>query len=117
MMGRHANAPTLSTLLSNQARGSSVDSMNPLLGPLRFERRLRERASQIDDCHLWSRPGNPGTEFGLWFARTHSKTCTNKTQWPRGAINRLCAATAFLNWIYLKLFFESIMLDQPANKA
>jgi len=71
MMGRHA--PTLSTLLSNQARGSSVDSMNPLLGPLRFKRRLRERASQIDDCHLWSRPGNAGTEFGLWFARTHSK--------------------------------------------
>ena len=35
----------LSTLLSNQAGGSDVEDVNPLLGPLHFEQPLRERAS------------------------------------------------------------------------
>ena len=61
----------LSTLLSMQARGGGVDRKNPLFWLFRFKRLLPESASQIDDCHLWSRPGNAGTEFGLWFARTH----------------------------------------------
>src|SRR5258708_35456597 len=116
-MGRYAHAPTLSTLLSNQARGSSVDRMNPLLGLLRFKRCLRERASQIDDCHLWSRKATQGQNSAYGLLEPTAKTCTNKTQWRRRACLWSRAAAAFLHGIYLKLFVESIMLDQAANKA
>jgi hypothetical protein len=45
----------LSTLLSNQARGSSVEGMNQLFWPLRLERCLGERASSWG-CQLPRRP-------------------------------------------------------------
>src|SRR5260221_12152508 len=107
----------LSTLLSMQARGGGVDRKNPLFWLFRFKRLLPESASQIDDCHLWSRKATQGQNSAYGLLEPTAKTCTNKTQWPRGACLWPRAATAFLNWIYLKLFFESIMLDQPANKA
>ena len=76
----------LSTLLSMQARGGGVDRKNPLFWLFRFKRLVPKSASQI------------------------------KAEWPREIMDSLLAATLPLNWIYLKLLFESIVLNQPADE-
>src|SRR5713226_1545156 len=39
-----------------------------------------------------------------------------KAEWPREVMDSLLAATLPLNWTYLKLLFESIVLNQPADE-